>query len=177
MFFSVKVKQIFITAIFTILFSTFAFAQTANRISDVQKKDFIALLKMLPVKGEFYTDEAIDKSQSSLPVLFALTEKDIENYDIYPFLALSRGLCDKQAHRDYAVSHFADIQHPTLKLFWAAMLFDGKKNSSEIVRFLRESLKSEKQTKMLSEMLGPNYEDFQRRVKTYKEEKTKQRQT
>ena len=170
-------KRIFITAIFTILFSTFAFAQTANRISDAQRKDFIALLKTLPVKGEFYTDEAIDKSQSSLPVLFALTEKDIENYDIYSFLALSRGLCDRQVHRDYAVRHFADIQHPTLKLFWAAMLFDGKEASSEIVRFLQKALESEKQAKMLAEMLGPNYKDFQRRVKAYKEEKTKQRQT
>ena len=71
------------------------------------KKDFIELLKTLfPVKGEFYTDEAIDKSQNYVPVLFALTEKDIENYDIYPFLALSRGLCDRNIHRDYAVRHF-----------------------------------------------------------------------
>ncbi len=177
MFFLVKMKRIIITAIFTILFSTFAIAQTANQISDAQKKDFIEILKTLPVKGEFYTDEAIDKSQRYLPVLFALTEKDIENYDIYPFLALSRGLCDRKVHRDYAVRHFSSIRHPTLKLFWAAMLFEEKEVSSEIVQFLRGALESEKQAKMLSEILGPNYKDFKRRVKAYQDEKKKQRQT
>ena len=153
------------------LFSSFAIAQTANQISDSQKKDFIKLLKALPFKGEFYTDEAVDKSQSYMPVLFALTEKDIKNYDIYPFLALSRGLCDLKAPRDYAVRHFSEIRHPTLKLFWAAMLFDAKATSSEIVQFLRDALKSKEQSKTLAEMIGPDYKDFQRRVETYKDEK------
>ena len=171
MFFLVKMKRIIITAIFTILFSAFAVAQTANQISAAQKKNCIELLKTLPVKGEFYTDKAITKSQHYLPVLFALTEKDIENYDIYLFLALSRGLCDRKVHRDYAVRHFSKIRHSTLKLFWAAMLFDEKEVSPEIVRFLRDALESEKQAIMLSEMLRPNYKDFQRRVKAYQDEK------
>ena len=171
MLFLVKMKRIIITTIFTILFSTFAIGQTANQVSDAQKKDFIEFLKTLPVKGEFYTDEAIDKSQRYMPVLFALTEKNIENYDIYPFLALSRGLCDRKVHRDYAIRHFSEIRHSTLKLFWAAMLFDEKETSLEIVQFLRNALKSEKQAKILSEMLGPNYKDFQRRVKAYSEAK------
>ena len=171
MLFLVKMKRIIITVIFTILFSSFAIGQTANQISDAQKKDFIELLKTLPAKGEFYTDEAIDKSQSSMSVLFALTEKDIESYDIYPFLALSRGLCDRKVQRDYAVRHFSEIRHSTLKLFWAAMLFDAKATSSEIVQFLRGALKSKEQSKILSEMLGPKYKDFQRRVKAYSNEK------
>lgn len=171
MFFSVKMKRIIITTVFTILSSTFAFAQTANQIPDVQKKTFVELLKTLPVKGEFYTDEAIEKAQPYLPVLFALTEKDIEKNDIYPFLALSRGLCDRKVHRDYAVRHFSDIQHPTLKLFWAAMLFEEKEVSSEIALFLQKALESEKQASMLSEILGPNYKDFERCVKAHQAKK------
>lgn len=168
MFFSVKMKRILITTIFTILFSAFAFAQTANQISDAQKKDFFKLLKTLPVKGEFYTDEAIEKAQPYLPVVFALTERDIENYDIYPFLALSRGLCDRKVYQDCAVRHFSEIRHPTLKLFWAVMIFKEKESSSEILLFLKEALDSKEQAKILSEMLGPNYKDFQCRVKNYK---------
>jgi hypothetical protein len=171
MLFSVKMKRIIIAAIFVMLFSSFAIAQTVNQISDARKKDFIELLKTLPYKGEFYNDEAIDKSQNYLPVLFALTEKDIKNYDIYPFLALSRGLCDLKASRNYAVRNFSEIRHPTLKLFWAAMLFDAKATSSEIVQFLRDALKSKEQSKTLSEMIGPDYKDFQRKVKIYKDEK------
>src|SRR5207247_342046 len=46
-------------------------------VSDAQKKQFIKLLGKLPYKGEFYTDEAIKKAGPYLPILFALTEKDI----------------------------------------------------------------------------------------------------
>ena len=142
-------------------------SQASSQISATQKKEFIRLLKTFPVEGEFYTDKAIDKAGRYLPVLFALTEKDIEKYDIYPFLALSRGLCDRKVHRDYAVRHFAEIRHPLLKLGWGAMLFDAGSTSPEIVRFLRSVLESEKQSKILSEMLGPDYDDFRRRVEAY----------
>ncbi len=114
---------------------TLTSCQASNQISDVQKKDFIGLLKTLPVKGEFYTDAAIDKAGRYLPVFFALTEKDIEKYDIYPFLALSRGLCDRKVHRDYAVRHFAEIRHPMLKFGWGAMLFNaGALQISQVMR-------------------------------------------
>ncbi len=141
--------------------------QASNRISDAQKKDFIQLLKTLPVEGEFYSDAAIDKAGRYLPVLFALTEKDIEKYDIYPFLALSRGLCDRKVHRDYAVRHFAEIRHPMLKFGWGAMLFNAGASSPEIVQFLRSALESEQESKILSEILGPKYNDFRRRVNAY----------
>ncbi|HEU0143985.1 MAG TPA: hypothetical protein VFQ47_04305 [Nitrososphaera sp.] len=142
-------------------------SQASNQISDTQKKDFIELLKTLPHKGEFYTDEAIEKAGPYLPVLFALTEKDIEKYDIYPFAAISRGLCDQKKHRDYAVRHFAEIRHPMLKLFWGAMLFDAGATSPEIVRFLKDALESKEQAKLLSEIIGPQFEDFKQRVKAY----------
>lgn len=162
-----SIKQIAYVTIFILLFFSSAESQTGNEISNVQKEDLIKLMKTLPVKGEFFTDEAIDKAQNSLPVLFAFTEKDLEQYDIYAFLALSRGLADRKNHRDYAVEHFLEIQHPILKLFWGAFLFDEEVASPAIVRFLQDALKAEKQAIILSEMLGPKYEDFNQRVNNY----------
>jgi hypothetical protein len=152
-------------------FLLFAPSLATTQISDAQKSAFIEFLKTLPHKGEFFTDDAIRKADSYLPVLFALTEKDIEAYDVYPFLTLSRGLCDQRKHRNYAVRHFAEIRHPELKLFWGAMLFDAGSSSPEIVRFLREALASEKQSQILAEMLGPDYQAFHRRVKGHRKVK------
>jgi hypothetical protein len=153
-----------LAALLTILL-LFVPSQATDHISDAQKKSFIELLKTLPVKGEFFTDDAIEKAGPYLPVLFALTERDIEKYDIYPFGALSRGLCDQKKHRDYATRHFAEIRHSELKLLWGAMLFDAGSSSPEVVRFLRGALASEKQSQILAEMLGPDYQAFQKRVK------------
>lgn len=139
----------------------------SNQISNAQKKEFIELLKTLPHKGELYTDEAVEKAGPYLPVLFALTEKDIKELDIYPFAAISRGLCVQKKHRDYAVRHFAEIRHPTLKLFWGAVLFEAGVASPEIVGFLKDALESQEQAKLLSEIVGPQFEDFKRRVNAY----------
>jgi hypothetical protein len=136
----------------------------ASQISDAQKKDLLNLLQTLPHKGEFFTDDAIKSAGPYLPVLFALTDKDIEGYDIYPFAALSRGLCDIKEHRQYATGHFGEIRHSELKLFWAAMLFDEENPSTEIVRFLKDALKSEVQAKLLAEITGPKFTDFKARV-------------
>lgn len=135
-----------------------------EQISDLQKKEFIELLKTLPTKGEFYTEESNKKAASYLRVLFALTEKDIEA-DIYPYLAISRGICDQKEYRDYAVKQFAEIKHPLMKLFWAAMLFNEKTTSKEIILFLKQALESPTQEKQLAEILGPNFKEFQKRVK------------
>jgi hypothetical protein len=62
------------------------------KISIAEKKEFIELLKTIPQKGEFLTDDAVKTAGPYLPVLFALTEKDIETYDIYPFAVISREL-------------------------------------------------------------------------------------
>jgi hypothetical protein len=121
-------------------------------------------LTTLPHKGEFFTDDAIKTAGPYLPVLFALTDKDIEGYDIYPFAALSRGLCDNKEHRQYATVHFGDIRHSMLKLFWAAMLFNEGNTSAEVVRFLQDALKSEAKAKLLGEITGPNFADFKARV-------------
>jgi hypothetical protein len=157
-----------VIAAFLIILLALTPSQASSQISEAQKKEFLELLQTLPHKGEFYTDEAVEKAGPYLPVLFALTEKDIDKVDIYPFAAISRGLCDQKKHRDYAVRHFAEIRYPTLKLFWAAMLFDEEGAvSPEIVRFLKDALESPEQAKMLSEIVGPEFEAFKRRVQTY----------
>lgn len=135
-----------------------------NQVSDVQKHEFLELLKTLGTQGEFYTDEAAKMARPYLPVLFALTDKDIEEQDIYPFIALSRALCDQNEQRDYAVRHFANIKHPHLKLFWGAVLFDSGAASHEIQQFLRKALASKAQERVLSEMIGPKFESFKKRV-------------
>jgi hypothetical protein len=139
--------------------------QSTSQVSDAQKEKFIELLKILPRGHEgFYTEAAVTEAEAYMPVLFALTEKDTADHDLYPFAAISRGLCDHKESRDYAVRHFAEIRHPKFKLFWGAMLFDAGVSSQEIVQFLRDALKSEGQAKTLSEMVGPRFEDLKRRV-------------
>ena len=150
--------------IFLAAFLILAPAQESNAVSDVQKEEFINLLRTLPTKGEFYTDEAVIKAAPYLPVLFALTDKDIQKYDIYPFGAISRGLCEHREHREYAVRNFEKIHHPELKLFWGAMLFDSGAASPEIERFLRDALGSKEGAKLLSEIMGPQFESFKKRV-------------
>jgi|ERR1043166_123272 hypothetical protein len=140
----------------------------AAQVSEAQKKEFLTLLKTLPHKGEFYTDDAIKAAAPYLPVLFALTADDIEGYDFYSFGALSRGLCDIKKRRQYAIVHFNDIQSPELKLFWAVLLFNEKKPASQIVRFLKEALESEAQAKLLGEIVGPNFEEFKTRLNARK---------
>lgn len=143
----------------------FAPMQTpANQVSEVQRKQFVELLKTLPHKGEFFTEDAVKKAGPYLPVLFALTDKDLEGYDIYPFVAISRGLCDVKEHRLYANNHFADIRHSELKLFWAAMLFESGNPSAQIVQYLKSALESDTKTKLLAEMVGPGYADLKRRI-------------
>lgn len=142
--------------------------QVTSKVSDAQKQEFIKLLHELPVKGEFYTDEAIRKATPYLPVLFALTEQDIKEYDVYPFFAISRGLCDAGAQREYAVRHFTEIRHSELKLFWGAMLFDSKNPSLEVVGFLKNALQADGQAELLSEIVGPKFDDFKRRVMAHR---------
>jgi hypothetical protein len=138
--------------------------QTTTPISEAQKQAFIRLLETLPIKGEFYSNKAAKKAGPYMSVLFALTEKDIQKYDLYPFLALSRALCDDTKYRALGVRNFATIQHPQLKLFWAAILFDAGAASSEVEQFLRDALTSEEQTKQLSEMMGPQFDALRKRL-------------
>ena len=73
--------------------------------TEAQKKEFLELLRKLPTKGEFYTQESVQKAKPYLPVLLSLTEKDIESIDddLYPFVALSSGLSVDKENRVYVL--------------------------------------------------------------------------
>lgn len=135
-------------------------------VSAAERKAFCELLATLPHKGEFLTDEGIQKAAPHIRALFALTEQDIAECDLYPFLALSRGLCDREEYRTYGAAHFDQIAHPEIKLFWAVILFDEGAGSSEIIGFLQAALKSNDRSKVLSQMLGPEIADFSRKLET-----------
>jgi hypothetical protein len=143
-------------------------SQAEKEVTGAEKRAFLEMLAKLPTQGEFFTDEAVQKAVPHTRALLALTKKDIDKYDLYPFLALSRGLLERKEQRDYGVKHFREIAHPTIKLFWGAVLFDEKAASPEIVTFLRAALESKEQSELLSQLEGPNFEDFKRRVKEHK---------
>jgi hypothetical protein len=143
-------------------------AEAGRDVSAEEKKDFLELLGTLPAEGEFYTDEAVKKAARYTRVLLALTEKDIAKYDLYPFVALSRGLLDHKEQREYGLKHFDEIAHPKLKLFWGSVLFKEGCGSEAVVKFLQAALESKDQSGVLSQMLGPKFEDFRARVREYK---------
>jgi hypothetical protein len=137
---------------------------SGHSITSAQKQEFLRLLATLPHGSEFYPRASVKKAAPYLPVLMALDEKDLENHDLYSLGALSRGLCDEKPYREYVVAHFKDIRHPYLQILWAAMLFDGKAASPEVKQFLNAALQSEQQSKVLQEIVGPQFEDFKKRV-------------
>lgn len=135
----------------------------AQNATDTQKKEFIELLKTLPTSGEFYTPEAVQQAARYLPVLLSLTEKDIEPYDLYPFVALSSGLSSDKQNRAYVLSHFNEIRHVNLKLFWAALLFNAGDISRDVVHHLRDALLEPARAGELSDLVGHSQFKFFRR--------------
>jgi hypothetical protein len=147
---------------------TLAQAQPQKPATDVEKKEFLKLVAKLPSRGEFYTDDAITTAIPYTRVLLALTEKDFDKKGIYPFLALSRGLIDRKESSQYGILHFGSIAHPTIKLFWASVLFDEGRSSPEMLTFLYKALKSKDDAEILARMSGSSFEDFRQRViRTY----------
>ena len=86
--------------------------QEVKEVTPAEKMAFLELLKKLPSRGEFFTQEAVKMAASYTRVLLALTAKDIQGFDLYPFLALSRGLLDHKEQREYGVKHFDRIAIP-----------------------------------------------------------------
>jgi hypothetical protein len=138
--------------------------QPEKPVTEAEKQEFLKLLATLPSKGEFYTDEAVKKAVPHTRVLLALTEKDVGKGDLYPFLALSSGLAGHKEARQYATANFGKIAHPTMKLFWALLLFKGDEPPTEVVAFLRKALDSKEDERTISRMLGPGFEDFREGV-------------
>jgi hypothetical protein len=139
-------------------------ASPREEVTEARKIEFIHLLAVLPHEGESYTDQAVKKAEPYLPVLLALSEKELAKRDIYPFAAMIAGLCGTKPNRDYVALHFSDIRHPELRIFWAALLFDKNSASPRIVQFLRDTLKSDQQSQLLKEFVGPQFEEFRKRV-------------
>jgi hypothetical protein len=75
-------------------------------------------------------------------VLFEFTDSGMPGGDYYCFLALSDGLGDLQASREYGATHFGDIQCPELKVCWALILFYHDAATTEVVRFLHATLRT-----------------------------------
>src|SRR3954454_2610772 len=116
--------------------------QPEKEVTDGEKKAFLKELAKLPTRGEFFTEEAVTAAVPYTRVLLALTEKDLEKYDLYPFVALSRGLMGRKEPRQYGITNFGKIAHPSLKRFWAVVLFREGESSPEILAFLRKALDS-----------------------------------
>lgn len=130
-----------------------------------EKQAFFALLERLPHGPEFYTEEAIRTAGPYLPVLFALTEEDLRGRDLYRFFALSRGLCDPEAHPGhvaYAVRRFQAIRHPEFKLAWGMMLSYEGQASQEITAFLKQSLASPARAAWMARFAGPDWQQFKK---------------
>jgi hypothetical protein len=147
-----------------LLFLALGQAQPDRPATAEEKKEFLKLLADLPHRGEFFTDEAVTKAVPYTRVLLALTENDLGNRDLYPFLALSAGLVHRENACQYGRVHFSTIAHPALKLFWAVGLLRDNPPSPDVVLFLRKALASKTEAKTLSEMAGPEFEALRERV-------------
>ena len=155
-----------------IIFGLCAGAQAkgpAKPTTAAERAVFLKMVEHLPHKGEFFTPEAVQKAAPQIAVLLALSEQDLKQKDLYPFLALSGQLCERREYRQYGVEHFSDIAHPEIRLSWAAILFDRQPPVSvEIVTYLRQALETEKEANLLSEIMGPEFAEFKKRVAQYK---------
>lgn len=136
------------------------------KVAPAQKKMFLETLEKLPTRGEFFTDEAIQKASQFLPVLLSLDKKDVSEDQLFALLALGRGLHDsKKEHRDYAVKNFDKIAHPVIKLGWAINLFRISKGENPVVvRYLAESLTDSERGETIRSLLGSEFESFQKQV-------------
>lgn len=134
--------------------------EPSKKVSEDEKRQFIEILKKLPTRGEFFTDEAITTAEPHTRVLFALTEEDIGKDGVYPFLALSAGLRQRKEPRKYARDNFDSIAHPILKLSWALTFFREPDPPPAVLAHLRKTLDSKDGAVLLEEMLGPNFTDF-----------------
>lgn len=155
--------NLFILALFCL-----SFAPIDDKVTDDEKKAFFELLSKLPTRGEFFTEESEEKAAPYTRVLLALTDKDLEKRDMYLFASISAGLIGRKEPQKYGVKHFDSIASNMLKLFWGTGLFNAGVATPQIVKYLRSSLESKEQAAILSSMLGPEFEDFKKRLKEYR---------
>jgi hypothetical protein len=137
-----------------------------TKVTPTQKKAFLELVMKLPTRGEFFTNEAIQKASPFLDVLLSLNKNDITENQYFALLALGRGLHDaKKEHREFAVKQFEKIPHPVIKISWGIMLFRFSKQATpEVLRYLRESLDNQERLQLMRDILGPDFETFRKQI-------------
>lgn len=133
-------------------------------VTDAEKQAFLKLVTTLPRRGEFFADEGVAKAVPHVRVLLSLTEDDIKDYDLYPFLALSFGFTEHKESREEALKRFDQIAHPTMKLAWGSLLMKQPDPPANIIAFLKKALDSAEDAKTLAGMAGPGFPAFKKSV-------------
>jgi hypothetical protein len=136
------------------------------KVTSREKQAFLKLLKTLPTRGEFFTEEGVARAAPFLHVILAMEKKDLPDGDYYALLALSRGLHDaKKEHREFAARNYAKIPDTTVKLCWGLVLFQySKEVTPEIVRDLRESLNDRARLAIVRSLTGPDFEAVRKQI-------------
>ncbi len=141
-------------------------ATVEQPVTAEEKQEFIQLLMEAPTQGEFLAEAGVEQLAPHMRTLFALSSEDVDKEHIYPFAALSYGLCQLESGWRYGVEHFDEIQHPLLQLFWGALLFQHDHASPAIVDYLRNVLDTPELRNELAPIVGPDFPDFEQRVRS-----------
>ncbi|MCE9555360.1 MAG: hypothetical protein K8T91_18580 [Planctomycetes bacterium] len=140
--------------------------QAPNEVSNADKQAFFKLLSGLEVQAAghaaIFTEKAVKEAAPFAPVLFALTEKDLEMKEASPLLVLTWQLAGVDTARQYGIKNFGRILHPQIKRQWAFGLFQEKAAPPEIVAFLRQELEREGVEREFG--LGPHFQAFKEKV-------------
>ena len=157
----------------TMLVFAFLLGQTPTEplATEAEKKALLKLIKTLPTQGEFFAPEGVEKAVPHTRALLALTEDDIADYGLYPFLALSAGLSGEKKARDVAVKNFERIAHPSIQVNWATMLMRDPKIQPIIVRHLKKAIDAPKGTKTLAATRDPRFDGLKVEVEAILEKK------
>ena len=134
--------------IISIVLACLLLSCSSTGIISIQKRELFERFYTTKVGGEFPTSEQAETICPDISVLLDVTERDCENwvaektgkkkYDIYPLLALSNILSEKQIHRDYVTANFDRIKHPELKNIWAVLLFYNGVRTSNVIAHLKK---------------------------------------
>jgi hypothetical protein len=138
--------------------------QLPKEVSDADKQAFFKLVPSLELQpaghAAIFTEKSVRKATPFATVLFALTEKDLENKDFGVFMILTTQLGGVEEARKYGIKNFVNIAHPKIKLFWAHALYAEKVAPPEIVTYLRNALESREARWELNDFYGPGFRAF-----------------
>ncbi len=144
--------------------------QAPKEVSDAEKQAFLKLVSSLPMMAAghaaIFKEESVKKAAPFAPVLFALTEKDLEKKEeeILGLTLLTWQLAAHPQARQYGVKNFATIAHPRIKVWWAVGLFREKAAPPEVLTFLRKALEAGAGDKEERFGQGPYFQAFKERV-------------